>query len=59
MNNQKLKPKERKFTIEKLRTYEGYENLTDEQAEKVLQSYDLFSKILFNNFQKHVLKKKG
>ena len=56
-NNKGNEPKERKFTIEKLRTYEGYENLTDEEAEEVLKSYDLFANILFNNFQKHVLKK--
>lgn len=48
MNKIKLINPERKpLTVEKLRDLTGWHNLTDDQAEEIVQSIRLFAKILY------------
>ena len=43
-----LNPEKRELTAEKLRTFEGYENLTDGEAEEVIQSITAFCMIVLS-----------
>lgn len=43
----KLNPKKEPLTKEKLRTFKGYENLSDEEISEVLFSIQSFSNILY------------
>lgn len=47
-----LNPKKEPLTIEKLKTFKGMENLTDEEAEQTLLGIKLLSTILID-FQKN------
>jgi len=51
LNDEKLRsinPKREPLTIEKLRTFKGMENLTDEQAQELLFSIQAFAIILYD-----------
>lgn len=45
-----------KMTVEKLRTYPGCENLTDEQASEILFSFERLAEVLFTSFKKDKIK---
>jgi hypothetical protein len=58
MSNELLNDKheKEKFTIEKLKIFEGFENISDNEANEILKSYDAFSSIIYDCFQKEILK---
>lgn len=46
------------FTIEKLKIFEEFENISDDEANELLKSYDSFSSIIYDCFQEEILKTK-
>ena len=46
------------LTIKELRKFEGFETITDDKANELLKSYDAFSSIIYDCFQKEILKTK-
>ena len=45
-----------RLTIEKLRKFEGFESISDSEAEGFIRSYGTFSLIAYNCFQKQIVK---
>jgi hypothetical protein len=41
------------LTIEKLRTFEGFENIRDEEAEEIILNLSILSSILYKTYQNH------
>ncbi len=41
----------KRVTVEKLRTYKGFENVTDEEAEKQIETIKTLAKILFRMYE--------
>jgi hypothetical protein len=50
-----LKPKKeyKQMSLEKLRSFKGMENKTDEEAKQIIEQLEKFSVIAFELFQKH------
>ena len=44
----------KRLTIEELKTFKGFENYTDEQAEQTIETLVNLSLIFFDLFQKHL-----
>ena len=58
MNNRDVKKKEKeKLTIEKLREFEGFEDISDEEAEEQLRAMDVIITLAFKSFQRKIIKK--
>ncbi len=58
MNQREVKKNQKvKLTIEKLREFEGFETISDEEAEDIIWSLRKISEIYFDCFQKRLLKK--
>ncbi len=55
MNNKRINETE-KLTTERLKKFEGFENIKEKEAEEIIKSYDLFASILFGYFQEQILK---
>jgi len=53
-----LKPKKefKQMSLEKLRSFKGLENLSDEEANQIIEQLEKFSVIAFELFQKHKAK---
>jgi hypothetical protein len=56
LNNSNDNNKKKKLTIEKLRKFEGFENISDSEAEGFIRSYGTFSLIAYKCFQKQIVK---
>ena len=58
MHNEKRdkKSKTQILTVKKLKEFKGFENICDDEANEILNTYDLFSSIMFKSFQKQILK---
>lgn len=50
-----LKPKKeyKRMTVEKLRSFKGLENLSDEEAKAIIEQLEKFSVIAYELFLKH------
>lgn len=58
MHNEKRNKKNEieKLTVEKLRKFKGFENISDDEATELISSYRIFSSITYNCFQKYIIK---
>ena len=43
------------LTVEKLRTFEGFEDLSESEAEDIIKSYNIFATVTYNYFQNQIL----
>lgn len=48
-----MKNKREEFTIEKLRTFKGLENLTDEEAQKALQTLKTLARLTYAVYKRN------
>ena len=60
MNNENLNESRndeaKGLTVKKLREFEGFENLSNTEAEELIETYRKFSIITFNFFNKQLIK---
>ncbi len=46
-----------KLTVAKLRTFEGFENISIDKASEIIKSLEALSSILYDSFQLNILNK--
>lgn len=51
--------KHRRLTVERLRTFNGLEKLTDEEAKEAIEALEKLSVILFEMYRQHKAKQNG
>jgi hypothetical protein len=51
-----LKVDNESLTVQKLRTFKGFENTTEDEAENIILNLSRLSSILYKTFQKHINK---
>ena len=59
MSNENLNKKNEtgELTVERLKKFEGFEHLSDEEASEVIANYDRFLELTFTSFQRRINKK--
>jgi len=58
MSNKSITTKDKEtkgLTVEKLRTFEGFEDLSESEAEDIIKSYNIFATVTYNYFQNQIL----
>ena len=58
MNNNLIEKKNKEtkgLTVERLRTFEGFEDLSESEAEDIIKSYNIFATVTYNYFQNQIL----
>jgi len=59
MSNKSITTKDKEtkgLTVEKLRTFEGFEDIGDSEGEEIIKSLDVFSSIVYDCFKNNLLK---
>ncbi len=58
VNNNLIEKKNKEtkgLTVERLRTFEGFEDLSESEAEDIIKSYNIFATVTYNYFQNQIL----
>ncbi len=56
LNDSNENNEKERLTIEKLRKFDGFENMSDNEADEMVTSLKTLSILLFESFEKHVYK---